>query len=320
METVYTKNRKPIVLSPEPFESGGEGSIYKIASSADFTNHCVKIFATDKIRQKQSKLEYMVRNKPEGITGSHHLVCWPSELIFNGKNEFIGYVMPLAFGGSRSLLGLTNPKLQPLGDFDFQKFDRATRNGMRARMAICCNILLAIYYLHEKAKCVIVDCKPQNILFSDNGSISIIDVDSFQITTDQDATYYSEVVTFDYAPAELETTNPISKRISPAWDRFSIAVCMYQILLGIHPYAGTANGQFSNKDSLDEKIRSGLFVHGSMKQHLIVTPPPHRTFFTVLPQSVQNLFHRAFDAGHKQPSLRPPAEEWYKALNLSLQT
>ena len=49
------------------------------------------------------------------------------------------------------------------------------------------------------------------------------------------------------------------------------------------------------------------------KSYVYKKPPLHDNFNSI-PSSLQNLFIKAFDAGHSNPSLRPKAEEWGRII------
>ncbi|HKZ41119.1 MAG TPA: hypothetical protein VJ044_09160, partial [Candidatus Hodarchaeales archaeon] len=143
-------------------------------------------------------------------------------------------------------------------------------------------------------------------------------VDSIQIAENGRALHYSEVATLEYAPPEASRLHPANTFILESWDRFSLAVCFYEILFGLHPYAATSDGQYSNATTIEQKIQKGLFVHGSKNNYLSVIPPIHNNFRN-LPVSIRDLFVRAFEDGHTNPNSRPSAEEWGMTIHQELQ-
>jgi hypothetical protein len=222
----------------------------------------------------------------------------------------MGFMMPLAFSSSEKLYELTTPniskKLQP----NWSKFNRSSKIGMEKRLKICVNISICVHSIHESGNYVIVDYKPQNILVNTTGKISITDVDSFQISSNDMLLFNSEVATPEYAPPESSFINPSQNVIKESWDRFSIAISFYEILFGIHPFAASCNnGQYKNLNTLFEKISKGLFVHGSKKNELTVIPKLHENFNS-LPISLKTLFLKAFEEGQNDPNKRPTAEKW----------
>jgi DNA-binding helix-hairpin-helix protein with protein kinase domain len=320
MNAVYTSTRKVLYLDAKPISSsGGEGSVYKITPTIEYPNHCVKIYHTDKVSDfKKRKLEYLALNKPSNDTGSSYMFCWPKELVYDHLNKFAGFVMPLAFCGSEKLYEFCLPKISAALPADWQKLNRSADPKFHKRLKICFNLTFAVHNLHQGNKYIIIDLKPQNILLSKQGHISIIDVDSFQATSSVSQTYYGEALTPDYAPIELYHAYKDTKIATVNWDRFSLAVCMYQLLLGIHPYTATCNQLFSDASTLGEKIKHGLYVHGINKSMLSMIPAPHNQF-TALPASLRNLFNKAFAVNGSAEISRPTTTEWCEALYKEIQ-
>lgn len=316
--TVYTSAKVPIQLEDIPLASaGGEGTVYRVKSAGTYLNFCAKIYHPPKrTPSRKSKIEFMIRNKPQVVSSSHFIICWPSQILFDGSNNFIGFLMPLAFSGSEELYALTNPKISKRLKVLWNKFDRSTQIGIENRLKVCVNIAIAIHSIHENGKYAIVDYKPQNILITNEGNISITDVDSFQIENGS-IIFHSEVATPEYAPPESIKLNPSSKLVPVSWDRFSLAVSFYEILFGIHPFAATCDGQYHMATTVGQKIQKGLFVHGSKKNYLTVIPAIHNNF-KQLPTPLAQLFIKAFEDGHTNVNARPSAEQWGLVIHSEL--
>ncbi|MFN8182206.1 MAG: hypothetical protein U0X34_10190 [Bacteroidia bacterium] len=317
--TVYTATRKSIQLEEQPLAAaGGEGSVHRVKSTPGFPNHCAKIYHHPKrnLLRKQ-KVEFMVQNKPSILSTTSYIICFPIEIIYDHKSNFVGFIMPLAFNGSEKLYELTTAKVAPRLQLHWSKFERTSKSGIERRLKVCVNIAQAIHDIHITNKYTIVDLKPQNILITNEGKISITDVDSFQISRNGNVLHFSEVTTPEYAPPESNRLNPSKDLIPENWDRFSLAVSFYEILFGIHPFTSTCDGQYESVTTIGEKIQKGLFVHGSKKIYLTVIPSIHNNFFN-LPTSIRNLFIKAFEDGHTNPASRPSAEDWGKTIYTEL--
>ncbi|MBL7914381.1 MAG: hypothetical protein JNL49_04980 [Bacteroidia bacterium] len=319
--TVYTNAKVPIQLEDKPLAAaGGEGTVYRVKGTGAFANSCVKIYHPQKrTGARKNKVEFMIQNKPQVVSSANFIICWPTEMVFDGNRTFIGFVMPLAFSGSEKLYELTTTKIPKRLQLHWGKFDRATSSGIEKRLKVCVNIAIAIHSIHQSGKYAIVDYKPQNILITNEGKISITDVDSFQIANNGSVLFYSEVATPEYAPPEASRLNPSRTLVPESWDRFSLAVSFYEILFGIHPYAATCDGQYHAATTIGEKIQKGLFVHGSKKSYLTVIPTIHNNFLH-LPTSLGRLFIKAFEEGHTNNNVRPSAEEWGQAIHYELIT
>lgn len=315
-KTIYTLAGVPVQYANEPIAaSGGEGTVYKIENHNIYSKHCIKIYHPKKrTAQKRQKIEFMVKNKPNRLIADNYVICWPIEIVFEKNGDFVGFIMPLAIRGSESLYDLTRHQFKNgISNASIDKYDRGNVSGIKKRLMICVNISIAVYVIHENKKYTIVDYKPQNILISSDGAISIIDVDSFQIAINKQVLFHADVVTPEYEPPESSRVNPSKEFVSQSWDGFSLAVSFYEILFGIHPYAATSTGQYQAVTTIGEKIQKGLFVHGSKQNYLSVIPAPHNNFNN-LPSNIKELFIRAFENGHTDDKARPTPEEWGQVI------
>ena len=318
-KTVQTKGNISIVIENQPFAKGGEGEVYKIISPSRYIGMCAKLyFVKQRNQRRRDKIEYMTHNPPPNLRSNNHIICWPKEALFQGK-EFVGFIMPLAFSGSIQLYELCTPRLKDkLGSKWVNKFDRNSNKGVQSRLKLCTNLAAAIHNIHSLEKYVLVDLKPQNVLVTDDGKVSIIDCDSIQISNKGQILFPAIVATAEYVPPEGSNINPSKDVVLPSWDRFSLAIMFYEILFGLHPYAASFSGRFQNSDTLDSKIKSGLFVHGKNKGFISVLPPLHKNF-NIVPYSLKQLFIRALDQGNQMPDIRPTAKEWGKTIFTELQ-
>lgn len=317
--TLLTSNKQTITVEDKPFASGGEGEVHKIISPSQYRDCCAKLyFRQYRDRKREQKIRYMTQNPLPDLNGLKNggcVICYPQEPLFenNKINRIAGFIMPLAFNGSNQLYELCVPNTKKLSSAWVNKYDRCSSKGIEARLKLCVNIAAAINFIHSADKYVLVDLKPQNMLVTVDGKISVIDLDSTQIASNNQVLHPAQVATPEYVPVEGNHLNPAKDLIPESWDRFSLAVVFYEILFGLHPYAASFQGQYQNSNTVADSIRYGLFVHGSKKSHVYRKPPLHDNFNRI-PSSLQNLFVKAFDAGHTNPSLRPKAEEWGRII------
>src|SRR6266446_1030613 len=310
--TFTTANKQKILLHNLPLASGGEGSVHKIISPPWYNNDCVKVyFRKNRTRERERKIDFMVKNPLPDLGGGKdaRIICWPKELVYDGNNQLAGFVMPLAFSGSRLMYELCTPTMKNLGPVWSSKYDRTSGQGVESRLKLCVNIAAAVNLIHLAHKYVLVDLKPQNLLVSSDGKVSVIDLDSIQISNNNKVVFAAQFATPEYVPVEGNRVNPSKDLISESWDNFSLAVMFYQLLFGLHPYAASFQGQYKDSTTVADSIKNGLFVFGSKRNYVHIRPELHDNFNRI-PTSLQNLFIRAFDAGHTNPNLRPKADEW----------
>ena len=301
-------SEKDLEYADIPIAKGGEGSIYKVI---DNSNTCYKKYHSHvNIQDKQDKLSYMHRNKFDSFQGEYYSICWPDNLVFH-NNQFTGFVMKLANSEALTLYELIQPSLGEKLRFNNEWSDRYSRvkyEGFVNRVKLCANLALAVHHIHDKGNAVIVDLKPQNILCQSNGYIFITDCDSFQIKTDNGNIHKAKVATPEYAPPESGIDPNTNTLIDNNWDNFSLAIIIYEVLFGIHPYAANFGGIYDEFNTVRQRIANNLFVHSVEPQFINFIPEQH-SLFIQLPNELKILFKRAFSSVE-----RPSPKEWRIAL------
>lgn len=330
---------REIKLQDAPMNSGGEGSIYRVAGNDSWPvkygnitvtkRACAKIydqaFLAKHGKEVEKKLQFMInpKNRPgyldDGAAGLIQ-ICYPFSLLYEADGTFVGFMMYMALDGSVPLSTVTVEKspaffktqrrlgrLNPLVENVYSKFQFAF--GFQptvSRYALVYNMAGIINYMHETGRFVIVDLKPDNFLINSRGGVSLVDVNTVQVH-DGSMFYPSLVATPDYVPPEHQA-NP-SGRMPSSFDLFSMAVVFYQTLVGIHPFAYSIKGGGTNGTSVTDHIRSGEFACGKSRMKFTLCPQHQR--FDNLPGSIKYLFTRAFEG---PPSQRPTAREWMDAM------
>lgn len=179
-------------------------------------------------------------------------------------------------------------------------------------MKLINNIAIPVHILHSTGKYVLKDFKPQNVLITSDGLITMVDMDSIQIAEGNKILFPGTAATPDYMPPEFYQKGigrTVDDVITPSWDTFALGVVFYQLLFGIHPYAATPrNLQEDSTNDISHNIATGLFPFGVNGDMVKVRPVLHNNFMQ-LPDEFQKLFIRTFSDNLKQ---RPTAEEWGK--------
>ncbi len=309
---VYNSKREKIILDDEALSSGGEGAVYRIKSPSSYCNiYCVKIYYKKKrTEDRRHKIEFMVKNPPKMIERNGSKIGWPIDVVLlNGG--FAGFIMPLAFPDSKELTVLTGLTLSKRLDSSWQKYDRKLgKYSLVARMKLMNNISIPIFLLHDTGMYVLQDFKPQNVLITHNGMVTLCDMDSIQITNANKILFHGSAASPEYAPPEFTNLN-VGKfadiPIDISWDNFTIAVVYYQLLFGIHPYAVTPKKlKDGESNELSINIAQKFFPFGPNANQLAVIPKPHNNF-KVIPVEMQSFFVKAFSS---VVSSRPNAKDW----------
>ncbi|MCP4439488.1 MAG: hypothetical protein GY810_11150 [Aureispira sp.] len=316
----YTQHKEKLKLSEKPFASGGEGSLYKIISPSSYKNSVAKVYHPPKRSSlRQEKIQYLQENPPISSqiasTAWYPVLVWPRDILYAENGEFVGLVMPLVKG--QKLEVLCSSKLpKALQNGEWSRFNLQKESAIEVRMKLCYNIAAAIHDVHSTSEYILIDLKPDNVMVRPDGVVSLVDMDSVEVVKNGQTLYGAPVATPEYTPPENYLKNlDYDPTQQEAWDRFSMGVIFYKLLLGIHPFAASCNAPYDKATSLHQKIEHGLFVHNPNKKDLFMTvPQPHQNFWK-LEKGICDLFMRCFVAGHDDPQLRPTAEEWCYVLS-----
>ncbi len=310
--TLVTCTHQVITVEDKHFASGGEGKVHKIISPDKYLNCCVKLYESKYRNQtRQAKIEFLIKNAPAHLQNDDFMVCFPQELVFIDQ-QFAGFIMQLAFEDSIQLESLCTPSIRSVYTLH-QNFDRKLFDAFHKRLQLCLNLAVPIHLVHSLNKYVFVDIKPQNILVDPHSKISIIDIDSIQISKNKQVLHSAHVNTPDYIPPEWQGVIIKDKYIPVEWDRFAVAIIFYRVLFGIHPYAASFNPPYAHLTTIPDLIKNGFFVQGRNKTAITTLPAPH-SLFNQLDSKLQNLFLASFEDSLHKPSKRPTLDQWGKTL------
>jgi serine/threonine protein kinase len=308
----YTKySKEKIKISDKPFASGGEGAVYAIASPRNYSHLVAKIYYPEKrTEEREAKMHYLMQHPPILFQkGQPPSIGWVQDVIYK-DNRFLGILLIKIEG--KKLTKLTLAKLSRRADKAWQRFAFQDPDSIKLRLRTCFNLAVVIYQIHEYGQYVLVDLKPDNVLMQPNGLLAIVDMDSVEVVKDGKAIFAAPVATPEYTPPE-HYTGPRGV-IDETWDRFSLGIIFYQLLLGLHPFAASSHPPYDNLVSIHDKIQHHLYVHNEdKKEFLKVIPPPHNRH-DQLPIEVQKLFQDCFVLGAEKPFSRPSALDWCSTL------
>ncbi len=293
--------------------SGGEGAVYPILQPSQWRGFCVKEYIDRyKNAEKEAKLQFMIDNPPAQLDSPQGKLCWPVTIAYDaGFSEFVGFVMPLAYSDSQQLYLLSNLNNRRLEGAWQNYFDQSS-DSFDKRLEIGVNLCAVITLMYQSDNYTIVDFKPENIMFTVDGKVALVDMDSIQIRADeQGLPHYGRVNTIGYTPPEGTKITVRNTLVDTTWDEFSLAVILYQILFGIHPYMATFRPPHDRLNSLGDKIQQNLFVHGESRLYVSALPPLHDRF-KKLPRDIQALFKISFDNNTKE---RTSAVLWQETLS-----
>ncbi len=313
---VYTYDKESLVLKDEPFSSGGEGEVRNVVTCPSrFNNVCAKLYFKPKqTKEQEKKIRFMVENPPSNFIGSSMMLAWPLETLYNQSGTFIGFLMPMAFPDSKKLTILILPKLKRTLKTEWYKFDKEynIKYALVSRMKLINNIAIPIHILHSTNKYVLKDFKPDNVLVTSTGKVTIVDMDSIQICENGRLLFPGTAATDTYIPPEFYKGVGQNKKdiLEKSWDNFAVSVVFYQLLFGLHPYVVVPYVDSEESNTIPYCIKENLFPFGINASKIKSFAKPHNNF-NIVPPQVQQLFVRAFGLN---PNDRPQAMEWGKTI------
>jgi DNA-binding helix-hairpin-helix protein with protein kinase domain len=274
---------------------GGEGEVFLVENNPLI---CFKRFFDNKRLQKQKKVEALLQISPP--VGSCFTVCWPLASVVNENREWVGYVMPLV-KNCTNLYELTlNQMNSGVNCKVKQKFAHTQTQTL---LKVAANLTIAVAKVHE-THAVFGDFKPQNTLVSESGHIYLLDIDSIQI-----GLFPNDVRSMEYKPQEHTTC--LTGLLDPSWDRFSLAVIIYELLCRINPFAASFKDPYEDVTMIQTAIDRGLLVNHPATQPFIYAAHPFHHRFHDLHPKVKSLLIRGCS---ENPLERPSAMEWAHSL------
>lgn len=287
---IYTGQGVRITVEQE-LGKGGEGSVYALRGDA---NHVLKLAHSPLDPEQSAKITAMVQR---GTDRLKRLTAWPLETAHDKPGGvMIGFLMPRATG--KSIHTLYGPKSRLV---HFPEAD------WRFLIHVAGNIARAVHAVHEHG-IVIGDINHGNIFVAPNGTVTLIDTDSFQLQVNGKLKLCGVGIE-THTPPELQGANFRITPRTPDHDNFGLAVLVFQLLfLGRHPFVGRP---LHGEINLSDAIKQRLFAYGTDAKSRGVIPPPSTLPLDASSAFLAQLFGRAFLA-KGQP--RPTATEWVGGL------
>ncbi len=312
-----TGTKQTIQLSDQ-LGKGGQATVYRLSSPSSYRDDCVKIYL-DINKFERERIEFMIANPPQcsDVDSKQFRICWPKAVVYDGNNRAVGYIMPLAFPKSRDLKildfyaagkGIADHRSFQKDTGWHNKFERYDKQGLVNRMKMMHNWALAVFRIHSVGCYVLIDIKPENVLATSDGRISVVDTDSFQITNASGKLLFNgPAFTEDYFPKSAYILKQNNRPFTIDCDLFALAVIFYKIFIGVHPYAGVIKlAPYTECNTIRESIENDLCAFGEKRNSLRLPANSLHPNLHSLPTSIQQMFGRAFAS---KPNL-PSAKDW----------
>jgi len=270
--------------------SGGEGDVFAISGTDQIV---AKIYKQQIDKLKADKLQWMASN---GSSDLLKFTAWVLEVLKSESGQIVGFLMPRVCG---------KPIHQLWTPTDRKKFFPHAIWPFLLRAAE--NLATCFQAVHQ-ANQIIGDVNYSNCFVKTDGTVALIDCDSFSIEADG-FTHNTEVATPHYLPPELQGVPLVGLPRTRNHDNFGLAVLIFHLLfLGRHPFTGRYLDE--SEPTLSENIKGMRFAYGIDSASRGVVPPEGSLELEIASPELIGLFRRAF----LEEGLRPTAEEWRRAL------
>jgi len=286
---------------------GGEGEVFEVEGRPDMA---AKILHPSRSGGKADKVRQMVAHPPAGaydLVEGHPVLTWPRELLQDATQGAVGYTMAR------------------ISTQDFVPFFRLTTASRRRGMGGSAltwdrQLLLASRLCHlvrtlHRFGYAVGDLNDRNVLVSRRLTPLLMDTDSFQVPRAGRGHHPSIVGDQLYWPPELlDVDLSRHKEGREVGDRFALGVLLFQLFMdGLRPYQ--ARGSLvDGLETVADKTRAGHYPWADPRPGRC-EPPASAPSYTALPRPLRDAVYEGFVEGHRKPSRRPTADEWYTVLN-----
>lgn len=310
---VYTSTGSRLTLVEPAIKSGGEGAIYNIKESNDLVAK-IYISKSDASIRKDKIIE--MSRLCDNPTFKNSLImdstAWPLAPLFDQNKVFIG------FGMKRVNADYELDDVYALNSAKGAPFD------MKQRLKVLINLCRIVDSVH-KCGLIFGDMNPDNMKVNSNCEVQFVDTDSYHFCINGKE-YPCNACAPGYVAPELikrckgmtyEDAYKAGKQtFNVETDRFALAIhCFRMLMYGCHPFncqkLSTSLGS-TPVPPIDRRVENGLTPFFVPVQDYI--SPKWAPDASSLPDYLRGLFKRAFVDAHTNPSLRPSAAEWQRAL------
>ncbi len=303
--------------------TGGEGTAYPVYSGT--SDLVVKIYKSP-TPKLEKKLIYMVSNPAPNVTDQYGnfimTLAWPIDVVYDSAGQFTGYVMPRLKDSVEIFeieRGCTSERAKAM----FPNY------SWRLNVLVARNLAASVMALHcREYNYVIGDMNTKNIFVNPDGSISILDTDSFDLTNRLGIEYKCGVGTPEYLPPELQGKDLPSDRarFNAQTDDFALAIHIFRLLMNNrHPF--TCLQLVAPQNSLPQNTANQNVAQGKCPYIRQIPgfgiPLGAPTMEDILPDYIRRDFIQTFDYSDSTAIARIPcrttAAKWLEDLKRLLQ-
>ena len=295
------KNGYNAVLLEEELGKGGEAHIYKVFSGTK----CAKIFLPASNSDMQIEKIKLMCSKYHLLraidTPIMERIAWPERLIYNDKEEPIGYIMKLFEGTT------------PFSDFSYDTFEEIIPGvNKKHQVTMAVNFAELVDFMHHN-NIILCDINRGNILFDRELVAYLVDLDSAQVA-DSDCYYPSNVGIPEFRSPEHIYDEAFSFRRKKADDVWILQMLIFHILTPDgDPYA-------TSKDFDDEReiVAKGYYPYqaGDIKAEADIKGSVWHMIVSHFPKYIKELFWNSFHGKGKffKEEDRKSSYDWLNAM------
>lgn len=297
---------------------GGEGAVYKVPA---MPGKVVKVFHQQNRRQQMhEKIRLLAKYRDAMYLDGILIAAMPEEVLYDSRGNFAGYMMPQLMSTMKLYdVQREGGRRKMLPDMDY-----------RGLIIIAYNLAEAVQHLHDRG-IVIGDMNPNNIVVNPDGTVVLIDCDSFDITDPDTGIHYPcRVGLAELLAPELQLVGKLENgSFTRESDVFSLAIHIFRLLSNNADPFFAAMDIMSCSAPISEVItvRNQLILNGECP-YVRDIPGKQRPHWApsldIFPENMQALMRRAFDytADTYESKIgdRPSAREWQQALMQFYQT
>ena len=297
--TILKSNSGHQIKLVKELAKGGEGTVY----TTDNPSLVAKIYhKPDATIEK--KLLCMIRHPlAPKADGQHLLIAWPQAVLYE-NDVFVGYAMPLVSDTYPIYIVARNNEQHNQDCHKvFPKYD------WRYSLMVAYHLAWTVNYIHEH-NYIVGDMNSNNIVIHGDGTVTILDVDSFDITDPDTGTRYPcNVGISEFLAPELQGRDLRRANFTKETDDFALAVHIFILLMNnCHPFTlrplrpdemnfENVSAVCSPKQSVAQDQKMVNIVNGYcpfIKQVPGFGIPIFAPRITMLPKEMQTAFRNTF--------------------------
>ncbi|RLM32879.1 protein phosphatase 2C domain-containing protein [Haloarcula sp. Atlit-120R] len=305
-EKIVSTNSDTVFLT-ERLEELQDGCIYRVSGRDVSVAKIYTVENRNKSMEGKVRLLQKYNNEIESPRNGRILFQWPIELMGTYlNNKFLGCRLQYnPYSKTKNILEFA--KQQNMGNEGFLSGVKETVSELPffseenlQRKIIALNLATGLKYIHENDMAV-GNMSHENIAVQ-NYDVLFKNCDTFYLEYD-DVYFKGSNKDSRYALREEPDNTLVQAKNS---DLFGLGVHIFQLLLGTHPFE-SGDPSKKNFDSLINDARQTT-ERSSSTNH-------HEPEFSKLPDVIQLKFKECFIDGIDDPTARPKAVEWVRAMN-----